>query len=172
MTGRPPLREAVGGDLCLPIFTSTGISSGSGLPLVCVVNEFLGGDIFGGLSETETGSFPLDLGAQLGGNAVQARGGNLLQVAFGDFLFDLFEVSGEDLPALMALAEDALREGLGFGRAKVLDVKLMLAAPLDERGFGDIQFGGDLIEAPALRTQEDEAGDGFRVRHSLGSVNA
>jgi hypothetical protein len=38
--------------------------------------------------------------------------------------------------------EAFLRESFGFDGAKVLDFELELAAPVDECGFGDVEFGG------------------------------
>ena len=109
----------------------------------------------------------VDFGAERGGNGVEARGRDFLEVAFFDFLLHPFELAGEDLPAFVALAEDAFGEGLGLGGAEVGDFELMLAAPLDEGGFGDVQFGGDAIKAPALRAHEDEAGNRFLIVHKM-----
>jgi len=61
----------------------------------------------------------------------------------------------------VALAEDALGQSFGFGCAQVGDIELVLPAPLDERGFGDVELRGDAVEAPTLRTQENKTGDGL-----------
>ena len=93
--------------------------------------------------------FPVNFGPERGGDAVQARGGDFLEVAFFNFLLNPFELAGQDLPAFVALAEDAFGEALGLGGAEVGDLELMLAAPLDEGGLGDIDFDGDAVEAPS-----------------------
>ena len=111
---------------------------------------------------------PVDFRAQRGGNAMQPGSGNFLEIPFFDFLLQLFKLPGEHLPAFVALAKDALGQPLRLRGAEVGDLELMLAAPLDERGLGDVQFDGDAVEAPALRAQEDEAGDGFLVVHKFG----
>ena len=131
------------------------------------VNDvFRRGDALRGFGEMNVAHLPVDLGAKLGGETVQPRGGDFLQIAFLDFLFDPLELPGEGLLTLVALTEDALGEGLGFGGTEVGDLELMLAAPLDEGGLGDFEFDRKAVEAPSLRAHEDEARDGFLVVHN------
>lgn len=138
----------------------------SSLPLVFVDDEFLRGNVLGGFREIQVSNFAIDFGAQLGRDGVEARSGNFLQVAGGDFRLETFELCGERLPALVAFAKNAIGKGLGFRGTEVLNLELVLAAPLDEGGLGDLKFDRDAVEAPSLRTQEDETGNGFLVGHN------
>ena len=147
------------------ILPVTGILQVSDGPFVCVMDEFLLGDMPGRFGEMDRLDFTVDLGAERGGDGVQTGGGDFLEVAFIDLLLEAFELAGEDLPALVALAEDPLGQPLGLGGAEVGDFELVLPAPLDEGGFGNVELDGDAIKAPALRAQEDEAVDGFLVSH-------
>ena len=132
-----------------------------------VINKFLGGNGLGAFREMDMAHFPVDFGAERGGDGVQAGGGDFLQVTLVNFLLQFFKLTTEDFPAFVALAEDALGQILGLGGAEIGNFKLMLAAPLDEGGLGKLQFHGNAVEAPALRAQENEAGDGFGIGHVL-----
>ena len=103
----------------------------------------------------------LNFGAEGGGNGVKTGDGDFVESTLLDFVFDAFEVAGQELPPVLAPAEDALGQGLGFGGAEVGDIELMLAAPLDEGGFGDVEFSGNAVEAQTLRAQENETGNGL-----------
>lgn len=49
--------------------------------------------------------------------------------------------------------------------AEVLDLVLEFAAPINEGGFGDVEFLGDAGEAPALTTELHEAFLGDFILH-------
>ena len=112
----------------------------------------------------------IDFSTERGGDGVQARGRDFLEIAFLNLILEFFKLPGQHFPALVTLAEDPLGERLGFGGAKVGDLELMLAAPFDKRGLGDVEFDLDTVEAPTLRAQEDEAGDSFLVGHIFSGV--
>ena len=50
---------------------------------------------------------------------------------------------------------------------QILNGELMLVAPVDEGGFGDAEFPGDAVEAPALDPKLDEAVDGTLIVHNM-----
>src|SRR5690348_17847395 len=115
----------------LPIFTGLPVSSG---PVVFAKDTLLERDVSGGLAKMHVAGQAPNLGPERQGNVVEAGGGNFFQVAPVNFVFEFLELAGEAFPALPASAKNALSQRLGFG--------------------------GDLIKAASLRTQEDEAGDG------------
>jgi len=104
--------------------------------------------------------FPFDFGAQSSGHGMEAVDANFVEFTFFHFVFNAFELTGQDVPALVALAEHLFGQSLGFGGAQVGNIELVLSAPLDKGGFGDVELSGDAIETPPLRTQKDEAGNG------------
>ena len=108
-------------------------------------NVLFRGNLAVGFGEVHRSHLAVDLGAERGGDGVQARGGDFLEVALFDFLLEALELAGEDFPALVALTEDALGEALGFGGAEVGDFELVLRAPLDEGGLGDVELKGNAI---------------------------
>jgi hypothetical protein len=48
-----------------------------------------------------------------------------------------------------------------------LDVELVLAAPVNEGGFGDLEFCRDAVEGPTLSPEMDEAGDCILIFHNM-----
>ena len=88
--------------------------------------------------EMDMASLPFNFGPELSGDGVEAGGGDFLQIAPGDFLLEALELGGEHPPAFMPLTEDDFGQGLGFGGAEIGNLELMLAAPLDEGGLGDV----------------------------------
>jgi hypothetical protein len=138
---------------------------GSSLPIGPAVTTFLIGDVPGGFRKMDGADFAIDFGAERGSDGGKAGSGDFFQVVLFNFLLELLEPAGENLPAFVPRAEDPFGERLGFSGAQVGDLKLMLPTPLDEGGLRDAEFDGDAVIAPALRTQEDEAGDGFLIGH-------
>ena len=167
--GTSPVAKAPSVYRFLPIFTATGtFCHESGFPLVFEEDPLRSGNVAGGFGELDGAvAIALDLGPQPGGEAEQLGDGHSLQVAFFNFVLEAFQVGGEFPPAVGARAEDGFDEVLGLGGAEVLDFVLILSAPFDERGLGDVQLNGDAVEAPALRAQEDKAFDGFLIVHNL-----
>jgi hypothetical protein len=157
-----------------PVRPSTRHLVASGVPFGDVDSTFGIGDGIGPFTELEgrgrSDCFGADLGAQLGGDAVEAGGGDFLEVAALNLLLDAPQLGSQLAPAFVPRAEGRLEERLGLGGAEVVDFELMLPAPLDERGLGDVQFDLDAVEAPALRAQEDEAIDGFQIVHDCLSL--
>ena len=66
----------------------------------------------------------------------------------------------------MTLAENTPRHRFGLGGAEVLNLELLLAAPLDEGGLGNAKLHHDVIEAHALRAHENKTGNVFLVGHN------
>src|SRR5690348_11768585 len=154
----------------LPIFTDfyrLPVSSGPG---VFAKDALLERDVSGGLAKMHVADQAPNLGPERQGNVVEAGGGNFLQVAPVNFVFEFLELAGEALPALLASAKNAQSQRLGFGGTQVGDGELVLTAPLDEGRLGHLKFAGDVIKAASLGTQEDEAGDGFRITHTPASI--
>ena len=115
------LPELTGFDRILPV----AHFHGSYLPFLAVKDEFLAGDGLGAFREMDMAHLAVDFGAERGGDPMQARGGDFLDVAFFNFLLEPFELACQDLPAFVALAEDALGGRLGLGGAEVGDLELM-----------------------------------------------
>ena len=61
--------------------------------------------------------------------------------------------------------EPLLAQRFEFDGMEVLDLELMLAAPGDERGFGDVEFDHEPGVRPALGTEFDEALDSLWRMH-------
>ena len=56
-----------------------------------------------------------------------------------------------------------LGDDFGFKGAKVLDAVAVFAAPGDERRLGNVEFGRNASQSPALGAQLDEAIDEFGI---------
>ena len=144
----------------------TGDGKSSSRPFGFTRHKFLGRNISGGFGELRISArLAGDLGGQLGRNAVQTGRRDFLQVAGLNLLFQAFKLLPERLPTQVTLTENALGEPFGFGGTQVLDLELVLAAPLDPCGLGELQLHRDAVEASTLWTHHDKAGTGFLVIH-------
>jgi hypothetical protein len=138
----------------------------SDLPIENFVESFLAGNAAGGGGETNVAGLAGSFSAELGGFAEQAPGGDVLEVALGEFLFDAAQVAGDSFPALFAAGETLFSERLGFDGAQILDEELMLPTPINERGFGDVYLRGDAVKAETLSPKLNEPRDGFLIFHN------
>ena len=138
----------------------------SHLPIQNVLEVFVAGDMARGGGETEVADLPGRFGAKPGREAKEPGGGDVGQVAFGEFCLDAVQVAADLLPALLATGEALLGQRLGLDRPKVLDSKLVLLAPLDESRFRDFKLSGDSVIGPALSPELDEPRDSFLIFHN------
>ena len=97
----------------------------------------------------------------------QASGGQGGEVALGEFRFGGAELGAELLQACFAGGEMFVQAVLPLNGGEVGDGVLVLAAPRDEGGLGDIEFGGDAGEHPALDAEVNETLNGFVVVHTV-----
>jgi len=97
----------------------------------------------------------------------QASGGQGGEVAAGEFNLGGAELCAEFLHTRFAGGEMFMQAVLPLNGGEVGDGVLVLAAPGDERGLGDVEFGGDAGEHPALNAEVNETLDGFLVVHTV-----
>ena len=128
---------------------------------------FFVGDVAQGGGEPEGGGFTSDLGAECGSEGDEAGGGNVGQVALGEFVLDAAQAAAELFPSGLAGGEVFFGDGLEFDGLEVLDLECVLAAPTNERWLGNFDRLGDAVEGPALGPEGDEFTDGFLVVHFL-----
>src|SRR5690242_9309716 len=60
---------------------------------------------------------------------------------------------------------------VGNGGGELDLAELTLAAPFDERGFGDLKFFGDARKAPAFSAKKNEPLLSFEIIHSTASIH-
>jgi len=97
----------------------------------------------------------------------QAAGGQGGEVALGEFGLGGAELGAELLQARFAGGEQFVEAVFPLNGGEVGDGVLVLAAPGDERGLGDVEFGGDAGEDPALNPEVNETLDGFLGVHTV-----
>jgi len=136
------------------------------LPVEDVLEILVAGDMARGGGETEVTDLPGRLGTKPGREAEEPSGGDIGQVAFGQFRLDAAQVAADLLPALLAAGEAPLGEGLGLDGPEVLDGELVLPAPLDESRFGHLKLSGDTVIGPALSPELDKPRNGFLIFHN------
>ena len=138
----------------------------SHLPVEDVLVVFLAGDVARGGGEAEITNLPGRFGAEPRGEAEEPGGGDVGQVAFGEFCLDAAQVAADLLPALLASGETFFGQSLGFDSPEVLDGELVLPAPLDESRFGHLKLSGDTGIGPALSPELDKPRNGFLIFHN------
>lgn len=114
------------------------------------MDEFIAWNRRGTFGEGGIGDLLSDLGAYGGNEFKEALCGDVVEFAFCEFSFNAGKVVGKGFPAFVSGFENTLGQGLGFGGAEVLNLELVLASPVDERGLGDVEFDADTVVAPAL----------------------
>ena len=107
----------------------------------------------------------LELPPQLTGEAVEVLGGDDLESAPGQFLFDTLEVGVELGQFGLMGGEEFFLQRLQFHRLESADLGLGVLIPIHQGAFGDVEVGGDAGEAPALGPQFDEAAFGIGRVH-------
>ena len=98
----------------------------------------------------------LDFLAQLDGEAEEFFGIDEFEGAIGQFVVDVLLQAGEAVEVFFMGGEDLLFEKLQFEGAQRLDILGEFAVPIDQGAFGDVEFGGDMAQAPALGAEFDE----------------
>jgi len=115
-----------------------------------------------GNAELERAGGLLNLATQMAGGAHELRRGQLCEIAGGEFGFDPAQLFADGIDMFGGGSEPLGAQRFQLDDMEVLDLELVLAAPVDEGGFGDIEFGRDPRESPALdATEFDETTDGL-----------
>ena len=111
-----------------------------------------------GFGRTEGGvePEPADLGTESPGHAEEVFGGQTLELALGQDVFDALQLAGQRTQFRLMGGEDPVLQGLDFKVAKVGNLGAMLTLPFNGSAFGDLEFGGDTREGPAFGAQFDE----------------
>ena len=107
----------------------------------------------------------MDLAAEESGETEELFGGNVFEVAGGEFLFDRVLMSGEVCKFLLPMGQELLLSHLRVDQAEVLDFGVEHAVPVDEGAFGDVEGFGEAGESPALGTEFNEFVFGWLVNH-------
>jgi len=102
-----------------------------------------------------------DLGAEGGGEAEEELGGKTFELPPGEDGLDLIQARGEAGEFLLLRGEEARPERFVFQALELVNLSLKFALPGDEGALGDMEPGGDAIEAPTPRAQFDAALAGF-----------
>ena len=125
-------------------------------PILCVLIEFSVRDVAHGNGEPDVAGFAEDLAAERVSQLEEAGGGEVGDVAPGQFHFDGLELSGQGFGADLPGGDELFAERFHFDGAQVLDFELELATPLDEGIAGDLEFGGNFVKGPILDAEFDE----------------
>jgi len=138
-------------------FLHGSVQLGSTFPVLNLGMVFVVGDCIDRDGERWGAGGLLDLAAQPASDCKELRGGEVLDIASGEFGFDFLELLAEAVEAVGEGGEPFIGEGLKFDGAKVLDLELVFAAPGNQSGFGDVEFGGNSGKGPTLRAELDKA---------------
>jgi len=98
----------------------------------------------------------VNLLSQFGGEVDEFLNGDAREGAFGQFVFDIFLEAKQPVQILFARGGDFFVQKFPPGGAEGVDVGSELAAPIDQGAFGEVEFGSDVSEAPALGAEFDE----------------
>jgi len=137
------------------------------LPVLNLFMIFVGGDFIDWNRETGGAGGVFNLPPQTAGQRMELRGGEFANVPLSERRFDPAELFAQRIDTVRGGSQPFLTEGFQFDGLEVLDLELVLAAPGNERGFGDVEFGHEARVAPALGAQFDESLDGFVVVHNV-----
>jgi len=102
--------------------------------------QLFGGNFFHGRDELHGTGFALNLATQRAHERIELPGGHVLHVAGGQLGFSPDELLTEPLNPRGGGLKKLLAQGFSLDGALILDFKLELAAPGDERWFGDAEF--------------------------------
>ncbi len=107
----------------------------------------------------------MNLTAEIAGHGVELGSGEGFEIASGKLGLDGAESFPEEIDPFGNRGEPLIGQGLEFDGAEVLDVELVLAAPVNERGVGDAQLGCDSSEGPPLRAEFHKPLDSLLIVH-------
>ena len=138
-----------------------------GVPLLHLFVIFGAGNLANGRGELHRPGGPFNLTAKLAGEREQLGRAQFRKIAAGQFGFDLLQLGAKGSNARGDRGQPFLAQGFEFDRLEILDLELMFAAPRDERGFGNIEFGHEAGIGPALRAQFDETMNDSFVGHTV-----
>ena len=93
--------------------------------------------------------------------------GQVRRVTPGDLGFDAAELFAQRVDAVGDGSEPLFLEGFQFDGLEVEDLELVFAAPGNEGGLGDVEFGHQARISPAAGAQFYEALDGLFVVHTV-----
>ena len=94
--------------------------------------------------------------AQFRGKAEELVDGDEFERPVGQFVVHVFFQPGEAVQFFLAGGEELLLQEFLFDSAEGLDISGELAVPLHEGPFGNVDFGSDMSQAPALGAEFDE----------------
>jgi len=151
--GRSPLRQLRRPGLRVPDLDAVGIF-------------ILGNGVHGGY-ETHRPGLLLQAALQAIDMSQKPSGGQGGEVALGQLNLGGLELGPQLLHALLAGGEIFVQAVLPLDGGEVGDGVLVLVAPGNQRGLGDIEFGGNAGEYPALNAQLNETLNSFLVVHSV-----
>ena len=122
----------------------------------------LGRESTGGLDEAGRLIKAIGFASKAGLEGKESGGGDIREVATGEFVANAAEVFAEQFDAGATGHFAVVGQGLEFESAEVGDTVVVAAAPGDEGGFGDADLFGDAGVGPALSAEFDEAVNEFR----------
>ena len=128
---------------------------------------FVGGDFGDGVGELDCAGGLLDLAAQMAGQGEELSRGQVRRVTPGDLGFDAAELFAQRVDAVGDGGQLFFAEGFHFDGLEILNLELVFAAPGNESGLGDVEFGHQPCIGPAAGAQFDKALDGIVVVHSV-----
>ncbi len=141
-------------------------SHASAFPVLDLVVIFVSGNLGDGAGELHRAGGLLDLAAQAARHGIEVRGGEVGNIAGGNFRFDFSELRAERADPVGHGGEPLVGQSFQLDGPEVLDLELMFAAPRDEGGLGDIQLGHEAGEGPSLGAEFDESLNGILIFHS------
>jgi len=134
-------------------------------PVLGLGVEFFFGNLGDRCGELHWTGFTFDLASEGFGESKELASWQRSEVAFGQLGFHFLELLSQGRDAVFARGQPFFVQGFDVDGAVVLDLELKFAAPVDEGGFGDLEFVRDAGEAPTFGSEMNEALLGFDVIH-------
>ena len=126
----------------------------------------LNGDVVERSTELQRPGGLLDLTAEVASGGQELWRAKSGQVPTGQLGFDAKQLLTPCTDPSGDRGEPFVGEGLQLHGFEVLDLELMFAAPGDERGLRDVDFGHEPLIGPTLGAQLDEALNCFLIFHN------
>ena len=117
-------------------------------------------------AELERAGGLLDLATEVSGSAHELRRGQFCEIAGGELGFDTAQLFTHSIDMFRCRGEPLCAHRFELDSVKVLDLELVLAAPVDEGGFGDVEFGLQARIGPTAGAEFDKTTDGLWCVHS------
>jgi len=106
-----------------------------------------------------------DLGAKEARESEKVAGGLVIELALGEFAFDLLEMFGQAGKLMFVRGQELFLESFDLEGTEGAQFLKMLAIPIHEGALGDINGDGDAGEAPSLGPEFEETAFGIGRVH-------